>query len=59
MITIWIPMSAGRHFLFGCAVLATDASHPCPAEAPGATLAPGQPAQEHRVPLRLPSPDGA
>jgi hypothetical protein len=28
MITIWIPMRFGRCVLFGCAVLATDASLP-------------------------------
>jgi hypothetical protein len=52
MITIWIPMRFGRHILFGCAVLATDASLPVRTQmtnlildtsAPERTLPPGTP----------------
>jgi hypothetical protein len=58
MITICIPMSVGRHFLFGCAVLAVDASHPCPAATQRTNLAFARLAREHRVPPRPPVPDG-
>ena len=57
MITIWIPMSVGRHFLFGCAVLAVDASRP--ARMQTTNLAFARLAKEHRVPPRSPDPDGA
>jgi hypothetical protein len=59
MITIWIPMSVGRHFLFGCAVLAVDAGHPCPAAAQKTNLTFARLAREQRVPPRSADPVGA
>jgi hypothetical protein len=57
MITIWIPMRFGRQVLFGCAVLATDASLPIRTER--ANLILDKPARERAVPPGSPEPDGA
>jgi hypothetical protein len=56
MITIWIPMRFGRCVLFGCAVLATDASLPVRTHMTSLIL--DKPAQERTLPPGSPGVDG-